>query len=158
MRRVNINQYLGVINNVLDSTQKMSAKMDPYFNIFRSALNDDEEIEAEDYQATQESFGEGVKQYQTNLTTLEKAQAPALLIGVHKILIAHYREFVKCWNNLMQLKRHRKRQWIKLTGVSKKSSGDSIWHSLRVKKQGGCDVGHNLFLILKEKKDGTAIS
>ena len=31
-------------------------------------------------------------------------------------------------------------------------------HSLRVKKQGGCDVGHNLFLILKEKKDGTAIS
>lgn len=95
MRRVNVNQYLGVINNVLDSTQKMSAKMDPYFNIFRSALNDDEEIESEDYQATQESFGEGVKQYQTNLTTLEKAQAPAQLIGVHKNLIAHYREFVK---------------------------------------------------------------
>ena len=86
MRRVNVNQYLGVINNVLDSTQKMSAKMDPYFNIFRSALNDDEEIEAEDYQATQ---------YQTNLTTLENAQAPAQLIGVHKNLIAHYREFVK---------------------------------------------------------------
>lgn len=95
MRRVNVNQYLGVINNVLDSTQKMSTKMDPYFNIFRSALNDDEEIEAEDYQATQKSFGEGVKQYQTNLTTLEKAQAPAQLIGVHKNLIAHYRGFVK---------------------------------------------------------------
>lgn len=95
MRRVNVNQYLGVINNVLDSTQKMSAKMDPYFNVFRSALNDDEEIEAEDYQATQKNFSEGVKQYQVNLVTLEKAQAPAQLIGVHKNLIAHYREFVK---------------------------------------------------------------
>lgn len=95
MRRVNVNQYLGVINNVLDSTQKMSAKMDPYFNIFRSALNDNEEIEAEDYQATEESFGEGVKQYESNLSILEKAQAPAQLIGVHKNLIAHYRDFVK---------------------------------------------------------------
>lgn len=95
MRRVNVNQYLGVINNVLDSTQKMSAKMDPYFNVFRSALNDDEEIEAEDYQVTQKNFSEGVKQYQVNLVTLEKAQAPAQLIGVHKNLIAHYREFVK---------------------------------------------------------------
>lgn len=94
MRRVNINQYLSVINAVLDSTQKSSAEMDPYFNIFRSALNDNEEIEAEDYEATQESFAKGVKQYQDNLEKLKKAQAPAQLIGVHKLLVSHYRDFV----------------------------------------------------------------
>lgn len=95
MRRVNVSQYLGVINQVLELTQKESAKMDPYFNIFRSALNDHEEIEAEDYEDTEKCFGDGVKLYQSNLATLEKAQAPAQLIGVHKNLVAHYREFVK---------------------------------------------------------------
>lgn len=95
MRRVNVNQYLGVINRVLELTQKESTKMDPYFNIFRSALNDHEEIEVEDYEDTDKCFGDGVKLYQSNLKTLEKAQAPAQLIGIHKNLIAHYREFVE---------------------------------------------------------------
>lgn len=94
MKKVNVNQYLGAINEVLDSTQKMSTEMDPYFNIFRSALNNDEEIEAEDYNATKESFAKGIDQYQQNLAKLAKINAPAQLIGVQKLLTAHYREFV----------------------------------------------------------------
>lgn len=113
MRRVNINQYLGTINQVLDSTQEKSTEMDPYFNIFRSALNDHKEVEADDYEATEEIFADGIQQYQQNLDKLTHATAPVQLIGIHKMLIAHYRDFVKgcvAMNDSIDFKNHQVNQ------------------------------------------------
>ena len=94
MKKISMSQYLGTINAVLDSTQKMSSKMDPYFKIFRNALNNNEQIESADYADTKEKFAEGIKQYEENLSKLTQAKPPVKIIGIHKMFVSHYREFV----------------------------------------------------------------
>lgn len=92
-RRADFGQYVTVLADVMQTTEEMGGRLDPFYEKFRAALDEDGEVAAEDYERTKTEFDAGVEFYQKNLERLRGLQAPAAVIGMHKKLTGAYRRF-----------------------------------------------------------------
>ena len=92
-RKADLGQYM--ISTVMDETENKSAELDPYFKIFRQALDENKEVAAADYVKTKTAFEAGVSLYEQNVHKLTQAGqfVPAMLLGLHKKIVAAYRRF-----------------------------------------------------------------
>ena len=94
-RKADLGQYMNILSTVMDETEKKSAELDPYFKIFRQALDENKEVAAADYVKTKTAFEAGVSLYEQNVHKLTQAGqfVPAMLLGLHKKIVAAYRRF-----------------------------------------------------------------
>lgn len=93
-KQANLGRYLQTITDVLQSTEEMGEQLNDYFELADGVVTKDEKLTAAQFAEIQESFSQGVAEYQKNLTALEKAAAPVMIIGPHKQLLKAYRDFV----------------------------------------------------------------
>ncbi|SEM88523.1 hypothetical protein SAMN05216431_11215 [Ligilactobacillus sp. WC1T17] len=94
-RKADLGQYMNILSTVMDETENKSAELDPYFKIFRQALDENKEVAAADYVKTKTAFEAGVSLYEQNVHKLTQAGqfVPAMLLGLHKKIVAAYRRF-----------------------------------------------------------------
>ena len=94
-RKADLGQYMNILYTVMDETENKSAELDPYFKIFRQALDENKEVAAADYVKTKTAFEAGVSLYEQNVHKLTQAGqfVPAMLLGLHKKIVAAYRRF-----------------------------------------------------------------
>lgn len=94
-RKADLGQYMNILSTVMDETENKSAELDPYFKIFRQALDENKEVAAADYVKTKTAFEAGVSLYEQNMHELTQAGqlVPAMLLGLHKKIVAAYRRF-----------------------------------------------------------------
>ncbi|MFD1465786.1 hypothetical protein ACFQ4L_06900 [Lapidilactobacillus mulanensis] len=88
--------YGNLINNVIEQTEQMQEKLDPLFKELKEKLssNDLASLSTDRYQEIRQGFAEGVQVYDELLGRLDKAQAPARLMGNQKLLAGAFRDFV----------------------------------------------------------------
>ena len=79
-RRADFGHYVSVLAEVMETTENMGAKLNPFFETFRKALDEGKDISPEDYD-------------KNNLKKLQGLEAPIAIIGVHKKLVGAYRRF-----------------------------------------------------------------
>ena len=92
-RRADFGHYVSVLAEVMETTENMGAKLNPFFETFRKALDEGKDISPEDYDKTKAEFENGVELYENNLKKLQGLEAPIAIIGVHKKLVGAYRRF-----------------------------------------------------------------
>ena len=92
-RRADFGRYVSILAEVMETTENMGAKLNPFFETFRKALDEGEDISPEDYDKTKAEFENGVELYENNLRKLQGLEAPIAIIGVHKTLFAAYGRF-----------------------------------------------------------------
>ena len=92
-RRADFGHYVSVLSEVMETTENMGAKLNPFFETFRKAIDEGRDISPEDYDKTREEFETGVELYEKNLKKLQGLEAPIAIIGVHKKLVGAYRRF-----------------------------------------------------------------
>lgn len=92
-RRADFGHYVSVLAEVMETTENMGAKLNPFFETFRKALDEGKDISPEDYDKTKAEFEKGVEFYENNLKKLQGLEAPIVIIGVHKKLVGAYRRF-----------------------------------------------------------------
>ncbi len=92
-RRADFGHYVSVLAEVMGTTENMGAKLNPFFETFRKALDEGKDISPEDYDKTKAEFENGVELYENNLKKLQGLEAPIAIIGVHKKLVGAYRRF-----------------------------------------------------------------
>ncbi len=92
-RRADFGHYVSVLAEVMETTENMGAKLNPFFETFRKALDEGKDIFPEDYDKTKAEFENGVGLYEKNLKKLQGLEAPIAIIGVHKKLVGAYRRF-----------------------------------------------------------------
>lgn len=92
-RRADFGHYVSVLAEVMETTENMGAKLNPFFETFRKALDEGKDISPEDYDKTKAEFENGVEFYENNLKKLQGLEAPIAIIGVHKKLVGAYRRF-----------------------------------------------------------------
>lgn len=92
-RRADFGHYVSVLAEVMETTENMGAKLNPFFETFRKALDEGKDISPEDYDKTKAEFENGVELYENNLKKLQGLEAPIAIIGVHKKLVGEYRRF-----------------------------------------------------------------
>ena len=94
-RKADLGQYMNILSTVMDETENKSAELDPYFKIFRQALDENKEVAAADYVKTKTAFEAGISLYEQNVHKLTQAGqfVPAMLLGLHKKIVAAYRRF-----------------------------------------------------------------
>ena len=87
-RRADFGHYVSVLAEVMETTENMGAKLNPFFETFRKALDEGKDISPEDYDKTKAEF-----ENENNLKKLQGLEAPIAIIGVHKKLVGAYRRF-----------------------------------------------------------------
>ncbi len=92
-RRADFGHYVSVLSEVMETTENMGTKLNPFFETFRKAIDEGRDISPEDYDKTREEFETGVELYEKNLKKLQGLEAPIAIIGVHKKLVGAYRRF-----------------------------------------------------------------
>ena len=92
-RRADFGHYVSVLSEVMETTENMGAKLNPFFETFRKAIDEGKNISPEDYDKTRAEFETGVELYEKNLKKLQGLEAPIAIIGVHKKLVGAYRRF-----------------------------------------------------------------
>lgn len=92
-RRADFGHYVSVLAEVMETTENMGAKLNPFFETFRKALDEGKDISPEDYDKTKAEFENGVELYENNLKKLQGLEAPIAIIGVHKKLVGAYHRF-----------------------------------------------------------------
>ncbi|WP_334116674.1 hypothetical protein [Ligilactobacillus sp.] len=92
-RRADFGHYVSVLSEVMETTENMGAKLNPFFETFRKAIDEGKDISPEDYDKTRAEFETGVELYEKNLKKLQGLEAPIAIIGVHKKLVGAYRRF-----------------------------------------------------------------
>lgn len=92
-RRADFGHYVSVLAEVMETTENMGEKLNPFFETFRKAIDEGKDISPEDYDKTKAEFENGVKLYENNLKKLQGLEAPIAIIGVHKKLVGAYRRF-----------------------------------------------------------------
>ena len=92
-RRADFGHYVSVLAEVMETTENMGAKLNPFFETFRKALDEGKDISPEDYDKTKAEFENGVELYEKNLKKQKGLEAPNAIIGVHKKLVGAYRRF-----------------------------------------------------------------
>ncbi|GBG95671.1 hypothetical protein LFYK43_21300 [Ligilactobacillus salitolerans] len=93
-KKANLGQYLQLISSLLETTEEMGGKLDPYFELADGVVKDQQTLDTEQYQQIQTNFAAGIEVYQQQLGRLERAEAPIMIIGPHKQLVKSYRDFV----------------------------------------------------------------
>lgn len=66
-RRADFGHYVSVLAEVMETTENMGAKLNPFFETFRKALDEGKDISPEDYDKTKAEFENGVELYENNL-------------------------------------------------------------------------------------------
>lgn len=91
-----LQHYARLISSVMDATEGQQDTLGPLFDRLRKAIDDDQlaSVSDEDYAATREAFAAGTAVYETQLTALQQATAPARMMGNHQLLTAAYADFV----------------------------------------------------------------
>lgn len=92
-RRADFGRYVSVLAEVMETTENMGEKLNPFFETFRKAIDEGKDISPEDYDKTKAEFENGVELYENNLRKLQGLEAPIAIIGVHKKLVGAYRRF-----------------------------------------------------------------
>ena len=92
-RRADFGRYVSILAEVMETTENMGEKLNPFFETFRKAIDEGKDISPEDYDKTKEEFENGVELYENNLIKLKGLEAPIAIIGVHKKLVGAYRRF-----------------------------------------------------------------
>ena len=92
-RRADFGHYVSVLAEVMETTENMGEKLNPFFETFRKAIDEGKDISPEDYDKTKAEFENGVELYENNLKKLQGLEAPIAIIGVHKKLVGAYRRF-----------------------------------------------------------------
>lgn len=89
-------RYGNLIAAVVRGMEAEQEALNPKFEQLRTAIDEDKlaDINADDYAATKSAFAEGTATYQQQLDSLTTADAPARLMGNHKLLVAAYTDFV----------------------------------------------------------------
>lgn len=88
--------YGNLIAAVVRDMEANQEALNPKFEQLRAAIDADKvaDFDAADYTATKEAFAAGTQAYAQQLAQLEAGQAPARLLGNHKLLVAAYTSFV----------------------------------------------------------------
>ena len=92
-RRADFGRYVSILAEVMETTENMGEKLNPFFETFRKAIDEGKDISPEDYDTPQAEFENGVELYANNLKKLQGLEAPIAIIGVHKKLVGAYRRF-----------------------------------------------------------------
>ncbi|MFD1485346.1 hypothetical protein ACFQ5J_08900 [Lacticaseibacillus baoqingensis] len=89
--------YAQLINQIVTETEAEQDQMSPKFEELKAAeaAKTIQDFDAQAYQATKTLFTNGTTHYQQMLAQLEAAQAPARLLGNHKLLTSAFRDFTQ---------------------------------------------------------------
>ncbi|MCI1985354.1 MAG: hypothetical protein LKJ69_01345 [Lactobacillus sp.] len=88
-------RYAQLINQIVTDTEAEQDEMSPKFEALKAAeeAGTIADFDAEAYATTKTLFAAGTAHYQKMLEQLEAAQAPARLLGNHKLLTGAFRDF-----------------------------------------------------------------
>lgn len=92
-KRANLGIYMRTLSQVIDTTEQMGERLNPYFEDVKAQTQGQKELTAEDFATIQKKFHDGVVLYEANAKGLAEVQAPIQVIGMHKLLVAAYRDF-----------------------------------------------------------------
>ncbi|MGX6977996.1 hypothetical protein ACWN8V_01795 [Vagococcus elongatus] len=97
MKKNNLTYYIQKINQVVEDTEKTGETMHPFFEIVRSAIDENnvDELQPEEIIDIRKSFEDGVAKYQELLEVIKSLKAPARVIGIHKKLERSYTLYVE---------------------------------------------------------------
>lgn len=87
--------YLESLELILEKTDQLENKLDPYYIMIRNSLGSEEPMSVMEYRKTYEAFARGVVYAEKNLCLLEKLRAPRSVSATHKILVKAYRQYVE---------------------------------------------------------------
>lgn len=90
-------QYGTLINKTVQTIQEEQDILNPEFEKLRKALDRDQidRIDSVEYTRIKADFSKGTKAYEDLLNKLQKAKAPARLMGTHISLVAAFKSYVE---------------------------------------------------------------
>lgn len=93
----NLSYYVKEINQVVEETEKTGEAMNPFFEIVRTAIDENKvaELKPDQLKGVREAFEKGVGKYQEMLQTIKSLKAPAKVIGIHKKLERSYETYIE---------------------------------------------------------------
>lgn len=94
-RRADFGHYVSVLAEVMETTENMGAKLNPFFETFRKALDEGKDISPEDYDKTKAEFENGVELYENNLKNCRDWKLRLRLSGCTRNLSERIVVFVK---------------------------------------------------------------
>ena len=92
-KRANLGIYMRTLSQVIDTTEQMGERLDPFFEDVKAHTEGKKELSVDDYATIQENFHAGVVLYQANAKGLAEVKAPIQVLGMHKLLVSAYQDF-----------------------------------------------------------------
>ena len=88
LKKPNIGQYLQVINAIVTESEKVGEKMNPSYEIIRTAIDEGNlsDLTVEQLTDIKSRFSEGTEEYRVMENTLSHLKAPVRVLGIHKKL------------------------------------------------------------------------
>lgn len=97
LKKPNIGQYLQVINAIVTESEKVGEKMNPSYEIIRTAIDEGKlsDLTVEQLTDIKSHFSEGTEEYRVMENTLIHLKAPVRVLGIHKKLEKAFKEYVE---------------------------------------------------------------
>ncbi|MCI0130094.1 MULTISPECIES: hypothetical protein [Enterococcaceae] len=97
LKKPNIGQYLQVINAIVTESEKVGEKMNPSYEIIRTAIDEGNlsDLTVEQLTDIKSRFSEGTEEYRVMENTLSHLKAPVRVLGIHKKLEKAFKEYVE---------------------------------------------------------------
>lgn len=88
--------YAQVIDEMVTTTQKLSSTLNGDYQLLKEAINTDTvaEISQDQWTSIKAHFDQGVADYQKNLATVQAVRPPAKALGMHRLLVNAYTDYV----------------------------------------------------------------
>lgn len=96
-------EYARVINNMVQKTQEVQERLNPQFEIIKTALNSSKvaDIKVDEYIAIKADFQKGTDEYKAVAETLHAAKSPAKLMGMHHNLVTAYDRYAQACQDMV---------------------------------------------------------
>lgn len=102
MKQANPAYYFQMINDIISDTETEGAKMHPYYEKLRKAIDENTALSQEELAKIELIFEEGCAAYDQYQAKLENLKAPVKLLGVHTNFVKYYRAYVQACHEMLK--------------------------------------------------------
>ena len=97
MKKPNIGQYLQVINKIVTDSEQVGEKMNPSYEIVRTAIDEDKlsDLTTEQLTEIKNIFTSGTEEYRVMENVLIHLKSPVKVLGIHKKLEKAFKDYVE---------------------------------------------------------------